>query len=170
MILLAASALLLGGCAPDDGKNNGPNGGDTVVIQPQAENPAKGFGGTKISSISVDLNLDKKDDKLVLMTSAERDSSGDMMWDDGQKWLFYANVDGKYYTLIDEYVQLGSIYYVVDKAGENDAPVITSITSTDSSLVLSKYSYQLGKDSFEMKKGYESGATNRIYSSIPEYK
>ena len=104
---------------------------------------------------------------LSLYTSAEKDSSG-FLWDDSQKWVVEIDDgEGGYYTLYDQLVSNGMVYF--DAAvRENGDVIITVYTTSGAGTVVTQYTK--GDDGYSEKTVYNSGAVNRIFTSIPEYR
>lgn len=72
---------------------------------------------TLLDEYAFDFDRDKVDEKISLYTAAQRDDDGEIMWDDGQRWLFVVQDTEKDYILFDGWVQLGGITsftYTVD--------------------------------------------------------
>ena len=102
--------------------------------------------------------------EVTLSTSAEKDTDGEFLWDDGNQWVLEVN-DGKgnYYTLLNKYVQLGKVD-VMAGADENGECVITAVISTGSGLVVEKYTYN--GSAFEGQTVYNSGVLNVMGSTF----
>ena len=103
---------------------------------------------------------------LSLYTSAEKDSAG-FLWDDSQKWVVEIDdSEGGYYTLYDQLVSNGMVYF--DAAvRENGDVIITVYTTSGTGTVITQYTK--GDEGYTEKTVYNSGAVNRIFTSIPEY-
>lgn len=110
----------------------------------------------KMSPVVISKSDDIKAD-VMLYTSAEKDTDGEFIWDDGNQWVLEVNTGNEYYTLINKYVQLGRVDVMVG-ADENGECVITAVTSTGSGLVVEKYTYN--GTAFEGQAVYNSGALN----------
>ncbi len=103
---------------------------------------------------------------VTLYTSAEK-SGDEIIWDDGQKWIVeISDGNGGYYTLYDQYVSNGSVYYDVVKK-DNDEKNINVYTMTNAGTTIEQYSYT--DSGYEEKEVYNSGAVNRVYSNMPQY-
>ncbi|MDD2421695.1 MAG: hypothetical protein PHU78_06105 [Heliobacteriaceae bacterium] len=178
LVLLLCFGIFLTGCQTTGEKpaNDPPATNGQQVQQPESQlvpagdDPKKTERWTMLSEVYVDLNLDGKEEHLGLFTTAERDKKGNMMWDDGQKWLLVVQDEQKFYPLFSEYVQLGSVYFNVAAYGEKEPPKVTVIVSTGSDLKLTNYSYAKDKDGYQEEPLYDSKAINRIFTSLPEYK
>lgn len=116
---------------------------------------------TKVSSNSLNGGT------LALYTSAEKDEKG-YLWDDSQKWVLeYDDGNGGYYTLYDQYVTNGMVYYDV-ASRDSGKIVITVYTASGSGTTVMQYTES--DTGFTEKSVYNSGATNKIFSSIPDYR
>lgn len=106
----------------------------------------------KVSAVFSDNN--KAD--ICLYTSAQKDSDGEFMWDDGNQWVLEVKMKDTY-TLLDKYVQMGKVNIIVggDEKGEG---VITAVISTGSGLTVKEYTYN--GTAFEEQTVYDSGALN----------
>lgn len=103
---------------------------------------------------------------LNLYTSAQK-VDGEIVWDDGQKWIVeITDGNGGYFTLYDQYVSNGSVYYdVVQK--ENGASIINVYTITGAGTTIKQYTP--AEEGFAEKTVYDSGTVNRMYSTFPAY-
>ncbi len=103
---------------------------------------------------------------ITLSTSAET-YDGEVLWDDGQEWaLEVSDGNGGYYTLIDEYINNGSVYFEILETADADR-VINAYIISGAGVTLRQYSYANGV--FTQNTLYDSGAVNRLYSSVPMY-
>jgi hypothetical protein len=104
--------------------------------------------------------------QVALYTSAQTED-GEIIWDDGQKWVVeISDGDGGYYTLLDKYISNGNVYIEVDEL-EDGNKAVTVVTKTSSGLDVKQYTY--GNNGFVEKTLYNSGSVNTMYSSIPDY-
>lgn len=130
---------------------------------------------TEVGKYSLDLHGDKRKETVALFVHTQKDGKGNLQRDDGQEWILRVESDGKYYTLFEEYVQNGNVYFEVsDYYAENTVyPVITLVKSTGAEFKLIQYSFVKEQDVFAEKVLYDSAehskdGINRRYSSIPE--
>lgn len=167
MFVLVFSIVLITGC----GKNDDVSKGN---IMP-SKLPDGAATWTEINRYTGDVDADGIDENVILSTTAERDENGEIFWNDGQNWLLYIEDREETYVLLDEYIQLGNVYFeVLDYYMEDKTqPCINIITSTGSGFNLKNYTFVDG--------GYEEMAlystdektkagVNRRFSSIPEIK
>ncbi len=182
-ILMLLTFLLLAcifpGCGnkevklPDQAEDNMPDTSQTKqVVTAVTDNPIGNNSWTRLSEANIDLDADNQEEIITLYTAAQRDSQGEIMWDDGQQWLLMIEDETGFYPLISEYIQLGSIYYYISDTNldTNTAPVVTGITSTSYNFTLTNYSYNEEKKGYEKDTVYDSGPLNTVYMSIPGYK
>lgn len=174
VLLMALSlTIILNGCQIQESKVNTDNAEkkvETKLIQETTNDPRQNTSWTKIEEINVDLDRDSKEDTLGLYTTAERDKEGNLVWDDGQKWLLLVQSGDKFYPLLSEYVQLGSVYFTVSKYSEDTTTKVTVIVPTGANLKMVSYSYDKDKQGFIEEPIYNSKEDNFIYTSIPSYK
>lgn len=140
-----------------------------IIIQATENDPRKNGMSTKLSEFSVDLDLDGEEEKIELYTAAERNENGDMVWDDGQKWLLVIQDGDVYYSLLDEYVQLGQVYFNVSYYNNESVPTITVITDTGANFKLVNYVYDKEQKGYRAELAYDSKDINHIFTSIPSY-
>lgn len=119
---------------------------------------------TLLDEYIFDFNGDKTDEKISMYTAAERDSKGEIMWDDGQKWLLVVQGSDKDYVLFDDYVQLGSIKYYAYTG--DDSFYIDTVQVGTAGLTHKTYAYDKDSDSFKITVQYTtSGNVNMLHSS-----
>lgn len=103
---------------------------------------------------------------VTLSTSAQT-YEGEIMWDDGQQWaLEVSDANGGYYTLVDEYINNGSVYFEILETADGSR-VINAYIISGAGVTLRQYSYANGV--FTQTRLYDSGAVNKLYSSVPMY-
>lgn len=121
-------------------------------------------GLTLIDEYIIDFNSDDYDEKIAMYVAADRDDSGEIMWDDGQRWVLVVHGDNKDYVLYDDYVQLGSIQFNVFTA-DDEFNIVTKSVRT-ASLDISQYRYDETNDSFIQTVPYSvDGNVNMLHSS-----
>ena len=117
-----------------------------------------------LDEFAIDFDNDGIEEKIGMYTSAQKDSNGEVMWDDGQNWLFIVQDTDNDYVLVDEYVQLGSIDFNIYTI--EDDFYIATYSSRTASLTLNLYHYDRVNDSFEMTTPYNTtGNVNILKSS-----
>lgn len=103
---------------------------------------------------------------ITLYTSAQK-VDDEIIWDDGQKWIVeWSDGSGGYYTLYDQYVSNGSVYY--DVFQKDNKTYINVYTMSGTGTTIKQYTQT--NNGFEEKEVYNSGSVNRINSTIPSYK
>lgn len=172
LIIFFALALALTGCqAKEKDLSSEPqeNNSDSKVVAAVENDPREDNKWSKLSEISLDFDSDGKEENLELLTMAQRDEQGNIMWDDGQKWLLMVQDDNRFYPLLSEYVQLGSVYFNVSDYGEEAIRKITVIVSTTANFKMTNYVYDENKQGYREEPVYNSQDINFIFSSIPYY-
>lgn len=175
-------SLLLCGCASEQSKS------ESEQTEPPAEtvNAVKEIKKIDVNSApkdvgdweplgrySIDITGDGEDDMITLYTSAQRDMSGEIMWDDTQEWVLQAETAEGVYDLYDERIHGNAYMNIADFYNEDgDIKVISLIIAGNSFNEIREYSYN-GKE-FEEKIAYSTDDTssegiNSVYSSIPLY-
>lgn len=120
---------------------------------------------TLLDEYVFDFDNDGVEEKVGMYTTAEKDSKGEIMWDDGQKWLFIVQDTEKDYILADEYVQLGKIDFYVYTI--DDDFHIATISGRTASLTLKSYHYDRDNDCFSITIPFDtSGNVNMLHSSV----
>ncbi|MBQ2932362.1 MAG: hypothetical protein IJE62_05940 [Clostridia bacterium] len=129
----------------------------------------------EITSYTGDTDADGTDERVVLVTSAERDEKGEFLWNDGQQWALYVQ-DGAEdaYVLFNRFVQAGSVYFdVADYYLKDGAvPKILVTVSTGAGLSLKNYIFESEKAAYTEEVVFDTqsvteGGINRRFSSIP---
>lgn len=173
LLMILSLTIILNGCQTQGIKGNDDNvekKAETKLIRETINDPRLNTSWTKIKEFNVDLDRDSKEDTISLYTTAERDKQGNFMWDDGQKWLLLVQSGDKFYPLLSEYVQLGSVYFTVSKHSEYTITKVTVIVPTGANLKVVSYSYDKDKQGFIEEPIYHSKEDNFIYTSIPDYR
>ena len=99
-----------------------------------------------------------------MYTSAQKDPDGNIMWDDGQRWVFIVEGEDEDYVLFDDYVQIGTIDFHIYTEDE-EFNILTSHVGT-ANLTLSNYKYNNEKQVFEKTNAFDkSGNVNMIHKS-----
>lgn len=171
LALVFSLVISLSGCQKDVDNKNQVEGKDskTKFITSVTSDPRTSGKMTKLREFAYDIDSDNKEEKIELYTAAQRDAKGEIMWDDGQKWLLVVVDENKFYPLYSDYLQLGQLYFSVDTSGEKNLPNIKMLMTTGAGLKLTEYSFDKEKAEFKMTTPYDAGALNVFYSSIPNY-
>ncbi len=175
-LLVVTIAVGFSGCAKDatdfENNKNPISGAEIKAESLSAELSAL----TEVTSYVGDTDADGTDERVVLATSAERDSSGDFLWNDGQTWALYVE-DGpnEAYVLLDKYVQTGNVYFDVSDYYLKDGtkPKITVTVSTGSGLSIRNYTFVKDKIAYIEEtifdtKDVTEGGINKRFSSVSE--
>ena len=119
---------------------------------------------TLLDEYIIDFNSDGYEEIICMYVAAGRDSNGEIMWDDGQRWVLVVHGDNKDYVLYDDYVQLGSIQFNVFT--EDDEFYINTTSIRTASLTVSQYIYNEANDLFIQTTPYSiQGNVNMLHSS-----
>ena len=171
LALIFSLIISLSGCQNDVNYNRQDGNKDlkTKFITSVTSDPRTSAKMTKLSEYACDIDSDSKEESIELYTAAQRNAKGEMIWDDGQKWLLVVVDENNFYPLYSDYLQLGQLYFSVDTSGEKNLPTIRMIMTTGAGLKLTEYSFDKEKAEFKMTTPYDAGALNVFFSSIPNY-
>jgi len=103
---------------------------------------------TLLDSVKIDINKDGQEESIELYTAAERDSKGEIAWDDGQRWLLTVVDGSNEYILFDDYVQLGDLNFFA-YLSEQNAVHITTIQNCDADFLVNDYVFDSEKKRFK---------------------
>lgn len=121
-------------------------------------------GLTLLNEYIIDFNKDGNENKISMYTSAEKAENGEIMWDDGQRWLFVVQGNDEDYVLFDDYVQLGTIDFHVFTIEEDF--YITTMHSGTANLTFTEFKFDPQKDVFVKSVPYgTTGNVNKLHSS-----
>ena len=139
---------------------------DTYIGKTNVSAAAEGTW-TTVDSCNYDITGDGMNNAITLYTSAESDDKG-IMWDDSQNWILEIS-DGAngYYTLLNERVSGGAVYYDVNEMESGDRSVTVYVTSGAGTDITE---YVFGGAGFTEKQVYSAGVINKVHSSIPWYR
>lgn len=187
LLVFMLCLFCLMGCAPSENKENPQLNVEEKANENETETTGSSVknivstelpnmtGWSEVSHYIGDIDGDGIDEKVFLMTSAERDLKGEIVWNDGQKWVLYVEKGELHYVLLNQYIQTGNVYFeVLDYYNENGAePKINTIISTSSGFCVNSYSFINEEKVFKQETVYDTslitmGGTNRRFSSIPE--
>lgn len=115
------------------------------------------------------MDADSEEESVELYTTADRGLDGHMLWDDGQKWLLMIRDKNRYYSLFDEYVQLGSVYFNISTIGEDQIPCVEVLVQHGCGRKLIDYIYDKEKDIYIENVIYETDDRNENYTSLQGY-
>ena len=165
LFLFVLCVFLITGCMSDVSKK------ENIIVPDVLPEDAKGW--TELSRYIGDVDGDGNDETVVLSTSAERDEDDEILWNDGQDWLLYVSDGDEVYVLLNEFIQLGNIYFeVLDYYMEDGIePCINIITTTGSGFNLKNYKFD--GEGYKVLTLYDTAETtkagvNRRFTSIPE--
>jgi len=168
-LILCLLAVGLTGCLGGGAPAPGGEDEGRLIAAVQAD-PRPGRNWTEVSKYEGDLDGDEIAETLQLLVGAERAPDGEIMWDDGQPWLLLVTDGDNYYPLLDEYVQLGSVYFTVAEPAEGETVDITVLVSTGAGLRLSKTAYNAAEQGYREEPVYTAEGINLLHTSLPGYR
>lgn len=119
---------------------------------------------TLIDGLIVDINNNGEDETISMYTRAEKDSNGEIMWDDGQDWIILVEGKDNDYILFNEYVQLGTIQLFVYTI--EDDFYITTVHSGTANLKITEYKFNSETEEFEASVPFTTrGNVSMIHST-----
>ena len=120
---------------------------------------------TILDQYEFDLKGNGDMESIATYTNAERNENGDIMWDDGQRWLIVVHSEDKDYVIFDDYVQLGQINsYIYSINGDF---YIATLSSGTANLTLKLYIYNPDKDLFMETIPFNTdGNVNMLHTSV----
>lgn len=120
---------------------------------------------TLLDDSSIDIDQDGQVESVELYTAAEKDSKGQIGWDDGQPWLLRVTDGENEYILFDDYVQLGDLNYWLYTTAENEVHITTMQTS-GAGFLITDYKFGSEKGRFERNIVFNPKSVNLMdYSS-----
>lgn len=122
-------------------------------------------GYNLVDSYDLTGSFEKYNFKVSMYTTAEKDSNGAFLWDDGQNWKVVChNSDGDF-LLYDNYLQIGQLKFFVYE--ENDLLQIAILETGSATIGLVNYTYDEVKDTFNGKIEFlADDNVNLLYSSF----
>lgn len=130
-------------------------------------------GYEALSKCMYDVINDGNEDIITLYTSAERDMTGEMMWDDTQEWVLQVETDKGVYDLYDERIHGRAYLNVSDYYNDGDEQKVISLYIAGKSFnEIREYRFDDGKFIEETAYSTDNNANEGIgtlYSSIPDY-
>lgn len=98
-------------------------------------------------------------------TSAQKNDSGEIMWDDGHEWILTVQLEDGEYILFKDYIQLGELKFHVYTVDQDNFHVFVTTTST-ANLTVFDYKYNSSDETFNRSTPFTTdGNVNLIYSS-----
>ena len=161
------------GLIPSPDIQGEPNSGETPSETSDAgkyigksESSAAGSTWSKLDSYECDISADNSEETINLYTSAET-SDGEILWDDSQKWVLEVQAEDGVYTLLNQNISNGRVYFDVDEVN-NNTYAITVYTVSSAGTNIKQYTYS--KTGFIEKQVYAAASINNLHSGIPAYK
>jgi hypothetical protein len=156
--------ILLSGCQKEDNHHENQQSIAAVTNDPRQNEQM-----VKLKVFSFDIDSDGKAESIELYVAAEQSGTGEILWDDGQKWLLVVVDEDRYYPLYSELLQLGRLYFNVATTDGKEMPDIFALLSAGAGLKIIRYTFDKERKVFQKEISYDSGAINRYYTSIPSY-
>ena len=143
-----------------------PNIQNEVKIYSKEVNGDPARNLTLLKTISIDVEGDNQPENIELYTAAQKDTSGAIMWDDGQNWLLIVRDGNKEYPLFDDRIQLGQLDYLVYASSAKKTHIIVTYSDT-TSMKVSDYSFDRDQMCFMQKVVYNPSDINWIMPYEP---
>ncbi|MBP3361876.1 MAG: membrane lipoprotein lipid attachment site-containing protein [Clostridia bacterium] len=126
---------------------------------------------TEAASVDTELLSEEDMDTITLYTSAKKEN-GKFVRDDSEEWLLeIEGADGKYYTLFDERVSNGNIYFDVAEVGEKKYILLHNISTAADYIKVFCVNDKAVCETNELDlNSMQTEAINLIYTSIPNYR
>ena len=135
--------------------------------------PVNVEGYEALSKCMYDVINNGNEDTITLYTSAQRDMTGEMLWDDTQEWVLQVETDNGVYDLYDERIHGRAYLNVSDYYNDaTEQKVISLYIAGKSFNEIREYYFEEGKFIEEIAYTTDDNAKEGIgtlYSSIPDY-
>lgn len=124
---------------------------------------------TILDSYDWDFDLDGNDEKVELLTSAKTDSTGTVMWDDGQEWKLRVKKENKEFVLFDDRIQIGTINHQIISI--DDKISIAFIKNSTADFQIEIYTYNIEENNFEQIKNFnvKEGNINVLHDTFNKF-
>lgn len=119
---------------------------------------------TLLDHTNIDMDKNGQEESIELYTAAQKDSTGEIAWDDGQRWLLTVIDGNNEYILFDNYVQLGNLNYWVYTSDQNTVH-ITTIQNCNAEFIVTDYIFDSNKKRFERSVPFRPRNINMLYYS-----
>ncbi|MGE5404503.1 MAG: hypothetical protein ACM3PP_06145 [Candidatus Saccharibacteria bacterium] len=126
-----------------------PVSSTAILARDLTNDPSQSY--TMLRKVQVDADQDGAEESIELFTSAQRDSKGEMMWDDGQKWLLLLRDENKGYVLFDDRIQLGQMQFGAYVETNGSFHVVT-IQDNSVNIEYTDYLFNPQRNSFTVEK------------------
>lgn len=119
LLVLFATVFLFNGCSKKNEEKVPVE--NTSTTSSEVSKPEEAIVETRVGedlktvldSYEFDIDGDGTEEKIELMTSAERDSDGLMLWDDGQEWKLTVKKTETEFVLFDGRIQIGMLNHQI---------------------------------------------------------
>ncbi len=102
---------------------------------------------------NIDMNKDGKEEKIEMYTSAPKNSDGNIMWDDMNKWLLQVTKDENVYKLYEGDIQLGKMDFWI-YIDANDKFHIVNIITTGTNIAMIAHKHDDANNTFTSEEIY----------------
>lgn len=85
---------------------------------------------TLLDTASLNVDGDSTAERVELYADVGRDAAGRLQWDDGQRWLLVVRKGEETFTLLDEFVQLGTVGFTAIEHASGDQGAVVVETHT----------------------------------------
>lgn len=128
---------------------------------------------TLLKEQMVDMNGDGTGETVSLYTQAGRDSSGEIMWDDGQVWQLIVNHGSESYVLFNDYVQLSELQvyaYQTEEQGKMTNHLLTIQSGINSAgMLINTYTFIPNENRYEKKPVFNEVFVNGFMPMLEPY-
>ncbi len=190
ILTVLSSMLLVSGCSFFEQIKNEPESSPQNSLQTETEtasqteenekteiditsSPVNVEGYEAMSKCMYDVTNDGNEDTITLYTSAQRDMTGEMMWDDTQEWVLQVETDNGVYDLFNERIHGRAYFDVSDYYNEGTGQKVISLYIAGRTFnEIREYFFDDGKFIEETVYTTDEKAKEGIgtlYSSIPDY-
>ncbi len=112
---------------------------------------------------SYDVDKDSVLETIKLYVNAEKDKSGEIMFDDGQEWVLIVQDGEKYYPVFEKtYVQLGTVDYKAFESYDENTFHILITVDQGAGIKIYDCAYDSNEDIFKRQTVFEASNINRI--------
>jgi len=152
-----------------------PSAGPAGRVISASEESKIGADWSKMGSYGYDIDSDGTKENISLYTSAKKGKNGEILWDDSQQWTLEVTDGIETFTLFDQYLPIGNIFFEIadfyDEDG-NEIPSVMLVKSSSTDFTVIRYTFDTEKNIFTEdivfnSDNESSGGINQRYSSFP---
>jgi hypothetical protein len=142
----------------DDLENDTPLKGLTITAKEIESYPVSLYDQT-----TFDLDGDGEQEQIEMYVNAEKDETGEYMWDDGQNWLLVVKDGGKTYPLFDGWVQIGKLSFWLIESDEK--PMLILLKTGTAEFNLQTFTFNEKENSYIQEIHFNPENVNFWYGS-----